>query len=172
MHGTQARAKFLTRRDHALAIIVLSLDPSLLYLIGDPTDPAAVWTKLSSQFTWASKLALSRRLHSLRLKDGQKVHDHVKSITEIFNELAVLGDGISNEDRVVYLLASLPESYHMLVTALKANADLPEMDAVIERLLHEEQKINEKNKFGRLRNFILGIYYFLYFLFIIYFVYG
>ena len=146
--GTQAHAKFLTRRDHALAIIVLSLDPSLLYLIGDPTDPAAVWTKLSTQFqrkTWANKLALRRRLHSLRLRDGQKVQDHMKSITEIFDGLAVLGDDISNEDRVVYLLASLPESYDMLVTALEANATVPEMESVIERLLHEERKMNEKS---------------------------
>ena len=146
--GTQAHAKFLTRRDHALAIIVLSLDPSLLYLVGDPTDPAAVWNKLSTQFqrkTWANKLALRRRLHSLRLKEGQKVQEHVKAITEIFNELAVLGDNISDEDRVVYLLASLPDSYNMLVTALEANAGVPEMDSVIERLLHEERKMNEKS---------------------------
>ena len=32
-------AKFNTRRDKALAIIVLSVDPTLLYLVGDPTDP-------------------------------------------------------------------------------------------------------------------------------------
>ena len=33
-------AKFNTRRDEALAIIVLSVDPMLLYLVGDPTDPS------------------------------------------------------------------------------------------------------------------------------------
>ena len=31
-------AKFVSRRDKALAIIVLSVDPSLLYLLGDPED--------------------------------------------------------------------------------------------------------------------------------------
>ena len=30
--------KFVGRRDRALAIIVLSIEPSLLYLIGDPED--------------------------------------------------------------------------------------------------------------------------------------
>ena len=39
-------AKFVSRRDKALAIIVLSVDPSLLYLLGDPEDPVAVWKKL------------------------------------------------------------------------------------------------------------------------------
>ena len=35
-------AKFVVRRDRALAIIVLSVEPSLLYLIGDPEDPIIV----------------------------------------------------------------------------------------------------------------------------------
>ena len=35
-------AKFVARRDRALATIVLSVDPSLLYLLGDPQDPAVV----------------------------------------------------------------------------------------------------------------------------------
>ena len=65
-------AKFSARRDRALAIIVLSVEPSLLYLIGDPEDPITVWKKLADQFqkkTWANKLELRRKLYSLRLKD-------------------------------------------------------------------------------------------------------
>ena len=33
----------MTRSDRALAIIVLAVDLSLLYLLGDPKDPRAVW---------------------------------------------------------------------------------------------------------------------------------
>ena len=40
--GTDCHAKFITRRDHALAAMVLFVNQSLLYLLGDPTDPAAV----------------------------------------------------------------------------------------------------------------------------------
>ena len=39
----ERHAKFVARRDHALAVIVLAVEPLLLYLIGDPKDPAAVW---------------------------------------------------------------------------------------------------------------------------------
>ena len=35
-------AKYASRRDRALALIVLSMEPSLLYLIGDPEDPVKV----------------------------------------------------------------------------------------------------------------------------------
>ena len=43
-------SKFMAKRDRALATMVLSINPSLLYLIGDPDDPSAVWEKLSDQF--------------------------------------------------------------------------------------------------------------------------
>ena len=59
------RAKFEARRDRALALIVLSIEPSLLYLLGEPDNPVTVWKKLSDQFqkkTWANKLSLRRRL--------------------------------------------------------------------------------------------------------------
>lgn len=42
---------------------------------------------------------------------------------------------------MVYLLASLPETYDMLVTALEANMDVPQMEVVKERLLHKERKL-------------------------------
>ena len=141
-----ALAKFETRRDRALAIIVLSIAPSLLYLLGEPEDPLAVWKKLSDQFqkTWANKLGLRRRLYSLKLKEGDAVQEHIRQMTEIFEELAVIGDPVNEEDRVVHLLASLPESYNMLVTALEANADVPQMAVVTERLLHEEKKQKDR----------------------------
>ena len=66
-------AKFSARRDRAVALIVLSIEPSLLYLLGDPDDPVAVWKKLSDQFqkkTWANKLQLWKRLYSLKLREG------------------------------------------------------------------------------------------------------
>ncbi len=40
-------AKYLVQSDRILAIIVLVVYPSLLYLVGDQADPAAVWRKLS-----------------------------------------------------------------------------------------------------------------------------
>ena len=35
--------KYMARRDQALAIIMLAVGPSLLYVLGDPADPVAVW---------------------------------------------------------------------------------------------------------------------------------
>ena len=123
-------AKFMSRRDRALAIVVLSVEPSLLYLIGEPADPGQVWKKLSDQFmkkTWANKLELRRKLYSLRLKEGESVQGHIRKMTEIFTALEEVDAPLSEEDRVVYLLASLPESFGVLVTALEASPEVPKM---------------------------------------------
>ena len=145
---SDAYTKYSSRKNRALATIVLSIDPALLYLVGDPDNPVVVWKKLSNQFqkkTWANKLRLRKRLHSLHLKEGDAVQDYIKSITEIFNELSIVGDEISDEDRVVYLLTSLPDSFNTLVTALEAGGDIPNMEVVTERLLHEESKRRERH---------------------------
>ena len=139
------------KKDRAQAIIVLSIEPSLLYLIGEPEDPDVVWEKLANQFqksTWANKLELRRKHFSLCLKDGESVQKHIKALTEIFNGLSVIGDPVAEEDRVVHLLASVPDSYNMLVTALEANEDVPKMEIVTERLLDEERRLRERAELG------------------------
>ena len=142
------QAKFALRRDRALAIIVLAVDPSLLYLIGtDPKDPVAVWKAFEGQFqqnTWANKLELKRKLFSLRLADGGSVQDHIKTMTEIFDKLSAIDEPVKEEDRVVYILASLPECYNTLVTALEANPAVPALAVVTEHLLHEESKMKNR----------------------------
>ena len=65
-------------------------------------------------------------------------------MTEIFDGLSVVGDPISDKDRVVHLLASLPESHNVLVTVLEANEAVPRTEVVTERLLHEERKLTER----------------------------
>jgi len=138
--GAEEQAKFVLRKDKALATIVLAVDPSLLYLIGaDPKDPKVVWKALADQFqrnTWANKLELKRKLFSLRLAEDGSVQDHIKSLTEIFDALSVVDEPVKEEDRVVYLLASLPECYSVIVTALEANPNVPEFSVVTERLLY------------------------------------
>ncbi len=83
---------------------------------------------------------MRRKLHSARLRDGaDSAQEHIKLMTEIFDALTVAGETVSEEDRVVYLLASLPESYNVLVTALEASEKVPKLEVVTERILHQEE---------------------------------
>ena len=132
-----------------LAIFVLTVDLTFLYLLEEPDSPVTVWEKLANQFqkkTWADKLILRCKLYVLRLKDGDSVHKHIKAMTEIFNELLVIGVEMEEEDSVVHLLASLPDSYNTLVTALEVSLYVPKMDIVTEKLLYKERKLKDRDK--------------------------
>ena len=137
------RKKFAVRRSKALAIIVLAIEPKQLYLLGDPTDPVEVWRKLQDIFqkkSWSNKLRLKKKLYNMKLEDGGDLQSHLKNFMEIYDELAVIGDPIAEEDRVINLLASLPDSFSTLVTALEATEKVPSWESVTERLIHEDSK--------------------------------
>ena len=136
---------FDRRSQKALATIVLSVSEDILHILEDPNCPVIVWRKLADQFqrkTWANRLHLRKRLYATKLGEGGSVNEHIKLLSETFSELSAVGDVISEEDKVVNLLASLPEQYSVLVTAMEASPEVPSMDVVVERLLHEELKMN------------------------------
>ena len=60
---------------------------------------------------------------------------YILKMTEVFDELEVVGYSLKEEDQVVYLVASLPESFNILITVLEANAHYPNMEVVRERKL-------------------------------------
>ena len=86
------------RQDHALATIVLAVEPSLFYLIGDPEDPTTVWEKLQAQFqknTWVNKLAPTAlfTVEGWRFRTGS-----LKYMMKLFSKLAIVGDVIEEKD--------------------------------------------------------------------------
>ena len=81
---------------------------------------------------WANKLVLRWWLHSLRLKEGDLLQEHVGAMTEMFNEVAVIGEEISEEDHVVCWL-TCQKLFNALVTAFEVNAEVPRMEIVTER---------------------------------------
>ena len=83
----------------------------------------------------------------MKLSDSGSMREHIKRMTETFDELAVIMEPISEEDKVVYLLARLPESYDMLVTALESASDtVPALESITERILREKQKLKDKEE--------------------------
>ena len=66
-------------------------------------------------------------------------------MTQVFDELSVVDEPVKEEDRVVYPLASLPESCNVLVTVLEASEEIPKLAVVTERLLHEVTKMKSRS---------------------------
>ena len=142
-----AKKKFTTRSNKALSMIVLSMKPELHYLIGrEPEDPVAVWKLLADHFerkTWGNCYELWKRLITTprmkEVRDGGSVDAHLKSLQETFDSLAVLEDPVSEKKQVMFILASLPESFQTMVTALATSMeDVPSLADVKEKLRSEE----------------------------------
>ena len=61
--------------------------------------------------TWANKLRLKNKLYSMKLCRRNDLQEHTKQFVEPFEELAGIGDNFEEEDKVICLLASLPEDF-------------------------------------------------------------
>ena len=65
----------------------------------------------------------------------------MKEFTEIFAALAVVGSPLEEEDKVITVLASLPDKFSTVVTALETLEKVPSLLSVTEKLIHEEGKM-------------------------------
>ncbi|KAF2350439.1 hypothetical protein FHG87_018805 [Trinorchestia longiramus] len=76
----------------------------------------------------------------MKLENGQNLQDHLKVFVELFEELAIIGDAIVEEERMIILLSSLPDRFSTLVTAFEANEKMSAWEVVTEPLLNEERR--------------------------------
>ncbi|KAF2357340.1 hypothetical protein FHG87_011901 [Trinorchestia longiramus] len=77
----------------------------------------------------------------MKLENGHKLQDNLKVFVELFEELAIIGDAMEEEEeRVIILLSSLPDRFSTLVTALEAHEKIPAWEVVTERLLNEKRR--------------------------------
>ena len=142
-----AYKKYCNRRDRALATIVLTLDPELLYLVENIDDPIQVWNKLEKNFqtkSVASKFALRKKLINTKFQDGISIQSHVKIFSETFSNLAAIGDTLENDDKVFYLLCSLPERFDMIVATIENSDSLPDFEVVVQKLMEQDAKQRER----------------------------
>ena len=146
-----ARVKSLyqSRVNIAFSTIALSISTDLIYLISDTEDPVDAWNKLRNHFerdTLANKLFLKKQYFRSTMQEGTSVSDHLKYMKGLTDKLAAIKAPITEEDQVVALLGSLPESFSTLVTALEARVDDLSLEFVQQSLRNEEQKRKEKKE--------------------------
>ena len=136
----QHRAEFERRRQKAFSSMVMAISTAKLTSYDQPQD---AWDALRNHFereTLANKLFLKKYFHT-EMKDGTSMEAHLKHMKEITDKLAAIGSPINEEDQVVTLLGSLPQSYSTIVAALEARADDITLNFMQQALTHAETKI-------------------------------
>jgi len=106
----------------------------------------ALWDKLGTLYqskSLVNKLFLWKKLYNLRMKDGDSVTEHLNAFNTVVSQLASIDIKISDEDKCISLLCSIPDLWDSLVIAIGSNAIALQFDEIVSSLLTE--KMRRKN---------------------------
>ena len=149
--------RFDKRARKAHATIVLNLKDSQLLHVSSASSAREVWERLQDLYEakgLANCLFLRRKLFTCQMIEGDTMIAHINKVKAMGEQLEAIGAGVSDDDLVMTLLSSLPESYGGLIVALESRADDLSPEFVISRLLHEETKRVEKSHVGEENAFV------------------
>ena len=108
-------------------------DLVLLNVSGEVTVKT-LWEKLGNLYqskSLVNKLFLWKKLYNLRMKDGDSVTEHLNSFNTVVSQLSSVDIKISNEDKCISLLCSLPDSWDNLVIAIGSNTTTLNFDDIV-----------------------------------------
>ena len=74
------------------------------------------------------------------MSENDTMMEQINKMRSLAEQMASVGEQVSEEDQVATLLCSLPDSYNNLIVALESRADQLTLEFNIARLLHEERK--------------------------------
>ena len=127
----------------AKSTIRLCVSDSVLLNVSGEATSKALWDKLGTLYqskSLVNKLFLRKKLYNLRMKDGDSVTEHLNAFNTVVSQLSSVDIKISDEDKCISLLCSLPDSWDSLVIAIGSNATALQFDEIVSALLMEEMR--------------------------------
>ena len=92
-----------------------------------------------------NSLQLKSRFYSLKKENEDSMGEHINKMTKLLEELRALGINIPEEDSVMVLLNSIPDTYQMVKVALRTHEGLT-LDKVAARLREAEMELEPMKK--------------------------
>ena len=83
---------------------------------------------------------MRKKLYNLRMRDGDSVAKHLNAFNIVISQLVSVEIKISDEDKCISLLCSLPDLWDSLVVAIGSNTTAFKFDRVVSSLLSEEMR--------------------------------
>ena len=102
-----------------------------------------LWNKSGTLYqskSLVNKLFLQKNLYNLKMKDGDSVIEHLNAFNTVVSQLLYVDIKISDEDKCISLLCSLPDSWDSLVIAIGSNATALQSDEIVSSFLTKEMR--------------------------------
>jgi hypothetical protein len=97
-----------------------------------------LWDKLGKLYqskSLVNKLFLRKKMYNMRMRDGDSVTEDLNAFNSMVSQLVSFEINISDEDKCISLLCSLPDSWDSLVVAIGSNENSLKFDEVVSSLL-------------------------------------
>jgi hypothetical protein len=123
--------------------IQLCLSDSILLNVSKEATTKNLWDKLGKLYQYNSlvnKLFLIRNIYNPRMRYGDSVVENLNAFNTIVSQLVSVEIKISDEDKCISLLCSLPDSWDSLVVAIGSNTTIVKFDEVVSSLFLEEMR--------------------------------
>ncbi|KAI5081511.1 hypothetical protein GOP47_0004694, partial [Adiantum capillus-veneris] len=141
----QSLAQFATKDEHALAILLTSLDDNFVHYLDDCMAAHEAWTTLEQHFGAIAKhsnVALKMQLYGKLIEPGEDMSSLVSRLKSICSQLTYIKCPIDNEYQIVVLLKVVPDAdVGQIVTMLKEKDPIPKIEDVINSLQEHEKKL-------------------------------
>jgi hypothetical protein len=102
-----------------------------------------LWEKLGRLYQFKSlgnELFLRKKLYNLRMRYANSVAEHLNAFNIVVSQLVSVEIKISDEDKCISLLCSLPDLWDSLVMAIGINTTSLKFDEVVSSLLSEDMR--------------------------------
>jgi hypothetical protein len=134
----------------ACGTIHLCLAKDQKYFVMRKMKAKELWKKLEDKFMTKSvenRLYLKKKLFRFQFREGMSLSEHLNDYNKILADLKNLDFEISDEDKALLLLNSLPDAYDHLITTLLYGKDEIKFDDVSNALTNNEFRKKDKQSY-------------------------
>ncbi|MCO5557072.1 hypothetical protein L7F22_010628 [Adiantum nelumboides] len=150
-HGDQ-RNDWDRRALQAQGLININVKDTLVGYIQSATSAKEAWDILARRFEGKSIIKvmhLKSKLNEATKSSSESVHEYLFKLRNIQDELAAIGEEVSNADMIQSILKGIKKEYKHFVTSLAVRESFPSLEDLTSLLLQEEERFGEDNPTSR-----------------------
>ncbi|GMF66381.1 unnamed protein product [Phytophthora lilii] len=129
----------------ALAVVAKMLSPTYQSMIREASTALEAWEALKAFFVKQSlhnRVQLRKKLHEFTLGSGEELITHIVRFDDLCARLAAVGEKMTDDEKVVILLGSLPQEYDTMIRIIESQEHVTLLDT--KEMLRREAVVIQK----------------------------